>query len=355
MNTETWNSPLFFELDQVETVAEEETAITLDYTPPVILPEDSKLEYEVEPVPQPISPIVSESAQTTSPWLLSLVGALGLLLVLMLVVDTYRFIAQQYASSFFIGTLFLVLIFIISGAALMLSWQAYKKLQALRTVSALQKEGGKLMEVEGYGGTNQYLNKIVNFYAHRPDVKERLERFYMTLNDSHRDSEVCRLFSNLVLKDIDQQAYHIVTQRAKETALLVMISQIALLDTVLTLWRNLRMIQDVATLYGGKPGFLGTISLIGNVLQNLIYADVSETIADSIGEILGGSILSVMSAQVAQGLGSGVLTARLGLKTMQACRPLPFTDEEKPRLKGIRKEIIFSLKGVFEKKEATSN
>jgi putative membrane protein len=355
MNTETWNTPLFFELDQLETIAEEETAITLDYTPPVILPEDTKLEYEVEPVSQPISPMVPQSVQTTySPWL-SLVGALVLLLALMLVVDTYRFIAQQYASSFFLGTLFLVLILTISGAALMLSWQAYKKLQALRTVSALQKEGGKLMEVEGYGGTNQYLNKIVNFYAHRPDVKERLERFYMTINDSHRDSEVCSLFSNLVMKDIDQQAYRIVTQRAKETALLVMISQIALLDTVLTLWRNLRMIQDVATLYGGKPGFLGTISLIGNVLQNLIYADVSETIADSIGEILGGSILSVMSAQVAQGLGSGVLTARLGLKTMQACRPLPFTDEEKPRLKGIRKEIIFSFKGIFEKKEAASS
>jgi len=141
------------------------------------------------------------------------------------------------------------------------------------------------------------------------------------------------LFSNFVLKEIDQQAYHIVSQRSKETALMVMISQIALLDAILTLWRNTRMIQDIATLYGGRPGFLGTITLIGGVLQNLIYADVSEMVADSAAEILGGSMLSVMSAQVAQGLGSGVLTARIGIQTMQACRPLPFSEEEKTPLK----------------------
>jgi len=352
MNTETWETPLFFELDKVETIAEEEAAITLDYTPPVILPDDTALEYETDFKVEPLEPIISSISPTsTSPWLW-LVGALGLLLVLMLLVDTYHFIAQQYASSFFLGTLFLTLIFTICGTVFILSRQAYQKIQILRTVSALQKEGYELMEKDGYGDALRYINKMVHFYAHRPDVKERIERFYITLSDSHHDSEVCNLFSNLVLKEIDQQAYHIVSQRSKETALMVMISQIALLDTVLTLWRNVRMIQDVATLYGGKPGLLGTMSLISGVVQNLIYANVSETVADSVAEILGGSMLSVMSAQVAQGLGSGVLTARLGLRTMQACRPLPFLEAEKPRLKGIRREIVFSLKGIFEKKKA---
>ncbi|OQY50124.1 MAG: TIGR01620 family protein [Candidatus Parabeggiatoa sp. nov. 2] len=356
MTAEALKTPLFFDLDKVETIAEEEAIITLDYTPPVILPEEAELElepYQPELVtPQP-STIVSQPppSSTFSPWPL-LVGGLGLLLVLMLLVDTYHFILQQFNSSFFLGTLFLGLIVAISGAALTLSWRAYKKLQALRTVSALQKEGRQLIEKEGYGGAIQYINRIAHFYAHRPDIKARQERFYLTLNDTHHDREVCSLFSTQVMKDIDQQAYHIVTQRSKETALMVMISQIALLDAVLTLWRNVRMIRDVATLYGGRPGFLGSIGLITGVLQNLIYADVSEMVAESVAEMMGGSVLSVMSAQIAQGLGSGVLTARLGLYAMQACRPLPFSEEEKPRLKHIRWEIMSSLTGVFEKKEA---
>ncbi len=356
MTTEALKIPLFFELDQVENIAEEEASITLDYTPPVILPDNAELELQVyEPefvVPPQISPIVSQSPQTGFSPVLWLVGLLGLLLALMLLVDAYHYIAQQYNNSLFLGTLFLGLILAISGIALTLSWRAYKNIQRLRTVSALQQEGQQLMETNGYGSAVLYLNKIAHFYTERPDVKARVEHFYVALNDTHHDREVCHLFSNQVMKDIDQQAYRIVTLRSQETALMVMISQIALLDMILTLWRNVRMIRDVATLYGGRPGFLGSIRLITSVLQNLIYADVSEMVAGGVAEILGGSMLSVMSAQAAQGLGSGFMTARVGLHTIQACRPLPFLEDEKPRFKDIRREILSSLKGAFGTKEA---
>jgi len=360
MNTTVLKKPLFFDLDQVETLAEEEASITLDYTPPVILPEDTILEtnslddaYEPEPVAPPHLSSSNADAYQTSNWplLLLLVGSLGLLLVLMLLVDSYHFIAQQYDSSLFLGTLFLSLMLTISAVAIRLSWRSYQNIKRLRTVSALQQQGQELIEQNGYGGAIFYLNQIANFYSHRPDIKARLERFYLNLNDTHHDRDVCALFSTQVMKEMDQQAYRIVTQRSKETALMVMISQIALLDTLLTLWRNVRMIRDIATLYGGRPGFLGSITLISSVLQNLIYADVSEAVADSVAEILGGSVLSVMSAQAAQGLGSGVLTARIGLHAMTACRPLPFLEGEKPRLKDIRREIVSKLSGVFEKKK----
>jgi len=356
MTTEVLTAPRFFELDQVETLAEEEAIITLDYTPAVILPEEAELEldlYEPEPVVQSTTVPQSLPSSRFSPWLL-LVGSLGVFLVLMLLVDAYHFIAQQFNSSLFLGSLFFGLIVAIAGAALTLTWRAYKNLRRLRTVSALQKDGRQLMEKDDYGHAMEYINRIVLFYGHRPEIKARVDRFYLTLNDTHHDREVCSLFSRQVMKDIDQQAHRIVIQRSKETALMVMISQIALLDAILTLWRNVRMIRDIAALYGGRPGFLGSIGLITGVLQNLIYADVSEMVAGSVAEILGGSVLSVMSAQVAQGLGSGVLTARLGLHAMQACRPLPFSEEEKPRLTHIRREIMSSMTDVFERKGANT-
>ncbi|NYY78570.1 hypothetical protein DMI69_22720 [Escherichia coli] len=34
----------------------------------------------------------------------------------------------------------------------------------------------------------------------------------------------------------------------------------------------------------------------------------------------------------AQGIGAGLLTARLGIKAMELCRPLPWIDDDKPRL-----------------------
>lgn len=121
---------------------------------------------------------------------------------------------------------------------------------------------------------------------------------------------------------------------------------------LLTLWRNIRMIRDIATLYGGRPSFLTSISLVNSVVQNLVYADVSELLAESTTDILGGSVLSAVSVQAAQGMGSGILTARVGLQAMMLCRPLPFQAEEKPRLSEVRWEIVSALKSLFESKES---
>ena len=352
MTTATMRMPTYFDLDKVETIAEEEETITLDYTKPVILPDNSELEPHIHAEAANSSEIPDlESPQNNSAWLW-LAGSFGVLLGLILLVDTYHFIAEQYNSSLFLGSLFLAIILLISGSVLVLTRRAYQDIVRLRSVSAFQKEGKQIMENNGYGGAIPYTNKIAKFYQNRPDIKTRLKKFYDIQNDSHHDREVCHLFSTNVMKGMDIQAKQIVVQRSKETALMVMISQIAILDMLLTLWRNTRMIRDISTLYGGRPGFLGSIGLIGSVLQNLIYADVSEMVADSMADILGGSILSVMSAQAAQGLGSGIMTARVGLHAIQACRPLPFSEEEKPRLRDIRKEIVKSMKSVFESKEA---
>ncbi|HHB92878.1 MAG TPA: TIGR01620 family protein [Thioploca sp.] len=342
----SWTKPIFFDLNNVESIAEEEAAITLDYASPIILPQDSKLEID-NTLPVHNLEITQNNGIKTvtySPWLW-LVGAFSTLLLLLLIVNTYQFIAQQYANSYVLGSIFFILVVVMSGATLVLSWDSYKKIIRLQNVTKLQQEGKQLIASDGYGNAIHYINKITQFYAHRPDIKTRLEHFYLTINDSHHDKEICNLFSDLILKDMDQQAYAIVTKRSKETALWVMISQIALLDAVLTLWRNSRMIRDIAELYGAKPGFFGSFKLISTVIQSLIYAGVSEMATDSVAEIVGGSVLSIMSAQVAQGLGNGLLTARVGMYAMQACRPLPFSDKEKPSIKDIRKEIVISLKG----------
>ena len=168
----------------------------LDYTPPVILPENVSFENYEDLAEPPLAPIIL-ILSGISP-LLWLTGTLGLFLGLMLLVNTYQFIFQQYENNFFVGSLFLILIMVIVGIISNLSWQSYQKIQSLRTVSDLQKEGNTLLTSDAYGNTTPYFNKIVNFYADRPDIKDRLELFYTTLNDSHQDRDVCKLFSNIV-------------------------------------------------------------------------------------------------------------------------------------------------------------
>jgi len=43
-----------------------------------------------------------------------------------------------------------------------------------------------------------------------------------------------------------------------------------------------------------------------------------------------------------------MLTARLGLKTMHLCRPIPF-EENPPKLKDVRKQLIGQIKALASK------
>lgn len=370
MTTTTWATPQLFDLNAVENV-EEEQKVELNYTQPVIIPADATLKtnallmaHEPDNYDEWDSvnvnytggaAVLSQNAPTDN---ISLWGWLGVLLgsflLLALVVDTALFLDEQYQNSFVLGTIFLVLITGITATALGLTYRSYKKILQLKTVTALQQEGLQLFDSKGHGQAMPYVNRVANLYLERPDLKTHLNKFYAAVNDAHHDQEVYELFNQKVMADLDKQAYQIVVQRSKETALLTMLSPIGLLDVVFTLWRNTALVKDIATLYSGRPGFIGSFMLFGMVIQNLIYADVSEAAADGMAEILGGSVLSVMSGQMAQGLGSGVMTARVGLQAMQNCRPMPFNQENKPRLRHVRKEIIKSMTDVFGKTENRS-
>ena len=77
----------------------------------------------------------------------------------------------------------------------------------------------------------------------------------------------------------------------------------------------------------------------------MAYAGASELVADLGSDMLGAELMGKLSARFAQGLGAGMLTARLGAKTMELCRPIPF--EEKPKLTQVRKKVAQQIKSLI--------
>jgi len=65
-------------------------------------------------------------------------------------------------------------------------------------------------------------------------------------------------------------------------------------------------------------------------------------------------IAARLSARAAQGIGAGLLTARLGIKAMELCRPLPWLEEDKPRLGDFRRDLVSQLKTSLAKGSSAS-
>jgi len=176
-------------------------------------------------------------------------------------------------------------------------------------------------------------------------ISEQEQAWQDALNAQYSDTELLQLYSRVVLTKVDEKAMAEIAKFSTEAVVLVALSPIALIDMLIILWRNLRMINKVALLYGIKLGYWSRIKLIKQVFVNMVYAGASELIADFGADMIGADLLGKLSGRLAQGLGAGMLTARLGVKTMQLCRPIPFAD--KPKLAHVRKEMLTTIKGLL--------
>lgn len=177
---------------------------------------------------------------------------------------------------------------------------------------------------------------------------EQEKAWQEALSGEYSASELLQLYSRLVLSKVDEKAMAEIARFSTEAVVLVALSPVAIIDMLIILWRNLRMINKVAGLYGLKLGYWSRIKLIKQVFVNMVYAGTSELIADFGTEMIGADLLGKLSGRLAQGLGAGMLTARLGVKTMQLCRPIPFDD--KPKLGHVRREMLTTIKNLMTRK-----
>ncbi len=174
------------------------------------------------------------------------------------------------------------------------------------------------------------------------------------LQPEYNAEEVLQLYSRTVLSQVDKRAINEIAKFSTESVVLVALSPVALIDMLIMLWRNLRMIDKVAGLYGLKLGYWSRIKLIKQVFVNMVYAGASEMLTDVGADMLGADILGKMSGRLAQGLGAGMLTARLGLRVLKLARPISFNCPQliadEPKISVIRKAVISQVSTLIKNK-----
>ncbi|WP_409257259.1 TIGR01620 family protein, partial [Klebsiella pneumoniae] len=96
-------------------------------------------------------------------------------------------------------------------------------------------------------------------------------------------------------------------------------------------------------------GYYSRLRLFRLVLLNIAFAGASELVREVGMDWMSQDLAARLSARAAQGIGAGLLTARLGIKAMELCRPLPWIADDKPRLGDFRRELIGQLKDTLQK------
>jgi len=274
--------------------------------------------------------------------------------MLIVVIEATQFFIEGFSRSPIITSLYAALLAVLSVMSIRTLWQEFvglrqfKKQQEFKQHAIVllsqplsSKEQSSVTDVENTKVFCQKLTDSLPCDLVFDDAKEHeVWRDAQTVGLSSK--ELVQLYSRVVLSKVDEKALNEIAKFSTEAVVLVALSPVAIIDMLIMLSRNLRMINKIAGLYGLKLGYWSRIKLIKQVFINMAYAGASEIIADFGSDMLGAELLGKLSSRFAQGLGAGMLTARLGIQTVQLCRPIPF--DEKPKLTQIRRKISKQIK-----------
>ena len=108
-----------------------------------------------------------------------------------------------------------------------------------------------------------------------------------------------------------------------------------LLDTLLFAGRAMRLIREIAEIYGQRPGLAGTVHLLRRLASGAGLVGAVDVVGGVIVQQLGGAVLERLSASAAESAYAAQKMARLGLIAMASCRPIEFRPGEAPSLSGL--------------------
>jgi putative membrane protein len=212
------------------------------------------------------------------------------------------------------------------------------ELRKLNEVSTFAGRATVLRENGGRGEGLAFASRVIEPYAKRSDMKNRIAAFRGAVTSAHSDVQVLEILADKVVRPLDAQAYPMVARAARDTAMGVALSPFGLLDAGLMIWRTLGMVREVAQVYGFRPGFFGQVMLVRRILSTAATAGIG----DFAGDVLVAQVGGLLSAKAGEGMLTGMRTARLGLVAMEACRPLSFAEEDRASIVRLGREIMKS-------------
>lgn len=185
---------------------------------------------------------------------------------------------------------------------------------------------------------------LMRLYANRPELD--WARAKLTEREGELfDAETLLLQAETELMvPLDKAAVTRIEAAARQVAAATAIVPLALADVAVALTTNLRMIRQIAEIYGGHTGFWGNLRLTRAVMAHLVATGAVAIGDDLIGSVAGGSVVSKLSRRFGEGMINGALTARVGLAAMDLCRPLPFIAQKRPSVSAV---IGRALTGLF--------
>jgi putative membrane protein len=288
------------------------------------------------PVPvEPLAPIARKGLG----WGALFWSALGGLVSLAAGLAVARLIEDLFARSATLGMIGAVLAGLAGLAFIVIVGRELFGLLRLAAIEKLHARAAAVLLTDNRDEGRAVAAELIRLALQNPRLAHGRTVLTQHVDDIIDGADLVRLAERELMTPLDDEARRLISQAAQRVSVVTAVSPRAAIDMIFVLISALRLIRQLARLYGGRPGWLGLARLFRQAVAHLAITG-SVAIGDGlIQQAVGHGLASRLSAKLGEGVLNGFLTARLGLAALDVIRPLPFTALPRPALSDLIKDL----------------
>jgi putative membrane protein len=298
---------------------------------------------EVEPPPAPVSAPVDplgvnpkKGFRWGAVFWIAFTGLLSLAFWL----SVSKLVSDLFAQNTALGTVGFILAVLAGGSlAIIIGREAYGMIR-LAKIEQLHVRAATVLQTDNRAEARAIVRELLKLEHQNPQLARARATLTKHLDDIIDGADLIRLAERELLAPCDQEARNLISKAAQRVSLVTAISPKALIDVLFVAIAAVRLVGQLARLYGGRPGAIGMVKLMRQTVSHLAITG-GVAIGDSVvQQMLGHGIASRLSAKLGEGVLNGMLTARLGLAAIDLTRPLPFNALPRPALGDLVKDLM---------------